>query len=88
MMDVFYIEFQDKDILTKDETLADGVAVLENITGASTSKFSWGHHFEKLQSQSNFEQKQFLSHFQKFVSEQLFEDPVPKCGPKPKSAFF
>ena len=39
-MDVFYIEFQDEDILTNDETLADGVAVLKNITGASTSKFS------------------------------------------------
>ena len=35
------------DILTKDETLADGVVVLDNITGASTSKFSLGHLFEK-----------------------------------------
>ena len=40
MMDVFYIEFRKKDELTTDDSLVDGVAVLKNITGAPTSKFS------------------------------------------------
>ena len=39
-MDVFYIEFRKKDELTTDDPLVDGVAVLNNITGAPTSKFS------------------------------------------------
>ena len=40
MMDVFYIEFRKKDELTTNVPLVDGVAVLKNITGAPTSKFS------------------------------------------------
>ena len=40
MMDVFYIEFRKKDELTTNDPLVDGVAVLKNITGAPTSKFS------------------------------------------------
>ena len=39
-MDVFYIEFRKKDELTTNVPLVDDVAVLKNITGAPTSKFS------------------------------------------------